>query len=389
MPRCSEALFRWRGVVAPVTSLLPDGRLFDMMMINLRMKFAKLSLAVLCSAALITNAGANSLTASLSNNLAAAKQFDAIAQKKMQYDQAAWNKASTNTAIYGRNQTAQLALAARDSTAIANQSAARVATLTQSLASAQALTAAPAPQPMAQVVPPAAAPAVQAIPPAPVAVAAAVPPTPQVTPAVQAVPPAPAAVPPTPTVAPAVKNVPPAPAPAAVPTIKPVTVAAQPAPVTTPAVNTPAQPVPPVKAAPQVAAPAPVTAPVTTAAQTATPASLPASVQTTAAPAAAPAPAYATQNDVNNRFSSLKNTVDSNKKEASAGIAGVGAMSNIPQITDSMAFGVGAGAATHDGESAVAVGFSGRASKNVIMKASVAADTQSGFTIGGGVLVGW
>ena len=97
----------------------------------------------------------------------------------------------------------------------------------------------------------------------------------------------------------------------------------------------------------------------------------------------------ALEQSTSSKFQQLRKEIDGNKKEASAGIAGVGAMANIPQITENMAFGVGAGAANHDGESALAVGMSARVSKNVVTKASIAADTQSGATIGAGVLVGW
>ncbi|MEG1210990.1 MAG: YadA C-terminal domain-containing protein, partial [Leclercia sp.] len=88
-------------------------------------------------------------------------------------------------------------------------------------------------------------------------------------------------------------------------------------------------------------------------------------------------------------FSKLKNDVDQNRKRASAGISGVAAMANIPQVIESQTFNVGAGVGTTDGESALAVGFSARAAQSVVVKASVSNDTQHNFVVGGGVAVGW
>lgn len=91
----------------------------------------------------------------------------------------------------------------------------------------------------------------------------------------------------------------------------------------------------------------------------------------------------------NAQFNSLKNQIDDNKRDANAGIAGVAAMANIPQVTQGARFSVGAGVGNRDGESAVAVGFSSRITDSVVGKASVAADTQSGFTVGAGVSYQW
>lgn len=88
-------------------------------------------------------------------------------------------------------------------------------------------------------------------------------------------------------------------------------------------------------------------------------------------------------------FSKLKHTVESNRRRASAGIAGVSAMANIPQVIQGQTFAVGAGVGTTDNESAVAVGFSARATEHVIVKASVSDDTQQNFVLGGGVSYGW
>uniref|UniRef100_UPI0028BD6D17 YadA C-terminal domain-containing protein n=1 Tax=Enterobacter huaxiensis TaxID=2494702 RepID=UPI0028BD6D17 len=88
-------------------------------------------------------------------------------------------------------------------------------------------------------------------------------------------------------------------------------------------------------------------------------------------------------------FGKLKSEVDENRKRASAGIAGVAAMANIPQVTNTQNFSVGAGVGTTDGENALAVGFSARATENVVVKASVSDDSQHNFVVGGGIAYGW
>jgi|GEM_PF-5457114 len=70
-------------------------------------------------------------------------------------------------------------------------------------------------------------------------------------------------------------------------------------------------------------------------------------------------------------------------------IAGVAAMANIPPVTSYQNFSIGAGVGNTDGESAVAVGFSARASQSVVVKASVSNDTQRNFVVGGGISYGW
>jgi autotransporter adhesin len=97
----------------------------------------------------------------------------------------------------------------------------------------------------------------------------------------------------------------------------------------------------------------------------------------------------ALEQSTNSKFSDLNNEVNDNRKRASAGIAGVAAMANIPQVIQGQTLSVGAGAGTTDGESAVAVGFSARATDHVVVKASVSDDTQQNFVIGGGVSYGW
>uniref|UniRef100_UPI001CE3CB14 YadA C-terminal domain-containing protein n=1 Tax=Leclercia sp. Marseille-Q4284 TaxID=2866582 RepID=UPI001CE3CB14 len=88
-------------------------------------------------------------------------------------------------------------------------------------------------------------------------------------------------------------------------------------------------------------------------------------------------------------FGKLKSQVEENRKRASAGIAGVAAMANIPQVIQGQTFAVGAGVGNTDGESALAIGASARATENVVVKASVSDDTQQNFVVGAGVSYGW
>ncbi|WP_333855218.1 YadA C-terminal domain-containing protein [Leclercia sp.] len=91
----------------------------------------------------------------------------------------------------------------------------------------------------------------------------------------------------------------------------------------------------------------------------------------------------------NKGFADLKRQIDDNKHEANAGIAGVAAMANIPQVTEGQQFSFGAGLGARGDEQAVAVGFSARLAPNVVTKASISTDTQDGFTMGAGVSYGW
>ncbi|EMD0829199.1 YadA C-terminal domain-containing protein [Morganella morganii] len=97
----------------------------------------------------------------------------------------------------------------------------------------------------------------------------------------------------------------------------------------------------------------------------------------------------ALEHNMNSRFSVLDNKINDNRKRASAAISGVAAMANIPQVTDTQRFTVGAGVGTTDSESALAVGFSARATESVVIKASVSTDTQSNFVVGAGASYGW
>lgn len=88
-------------------------------------------------------------------------------------------------------------------------------------------------------------------------------------------------------------------------------------------------------------------------------------------------------------FKDLKRQIDDNKKSADAGIAGVAAMAAIPQVLESQTFNVGAGVGSRSDQEALAVGFSARASQSTVIKVAVAADTNSQWTAGAGIAVGW
>ncbi|EOH1034856.1 YadA C-terminal domain-containing protein [Salmonella enterica] len=89
------------------------------------------------------------------------------------------------------------------------------------------------------------------------------------------------------------------------------------------------------------------------------------------------------------KFGALKSEVEQNRKRASAGIAGVAAMANIPQVTQGATFSVGAGVGNTDGESALAVGASARINDSWVVKGSVSNDTQHNFVVGAGASYQW
>lgn len=95
------------------------------------------------------------------------------------------------------------------------------------------------------------------------------------------------------------------------------------------------------------------------------------------------------ERQVNTGFSNLGKQIDKVEKKSNAGIAGVAAMANIPQVTEYQSFSVGAGVGYRDDQSAIAVGASARISQNTVGKLSVSADTQSGYTVGAGISYGW
>lgn len=95
------------------------------------------------------------------------------------------------------------------------------------------------------------------------------------------------------------------------------------------------------------------------------------------------------EQSTNRNFASLKKEVERNKKDTDAGIASVGAMASIPQVTEYQTFNVGVGIGSRHDQQAVAVGFSARASQNVVIKVSAASDTNSSWTLGAGAAIGW
>ncbi|WDR22530.1 tail fibers protein [Salmonella phage vB_SenP_UTK0002] len=95
------------------------------------------------------------------------------------------------------------------------------------------------------------------------------------------------------------------------------------------------------------------------------------------------------EKSTNQRFANMDKRIDENRKNASAGIAGVAAMANIPQVSQNSSFSVGAGVGSYDSEQGLAVGMSARFNENIVTKASVAATTQDDFVFGAGVSYEW
>lgn len=89
------------------------------------------------------------------------------------------------------------------------------------------------------------------------------------------------------------------------------------------------------------------------------------------------------------KFASIDKRLDETDRHIDAGLSGVAAMANIPQVTEYQTFAVGAGVGARGDQSAVAVGFSARATQNVVVKVSVAGDSQQKWTVGGGLSYGW
>lgn len=73
-------------------------------------------------------------------------------------------------------------------------------------------------------------------------------------------------------------------------------------------------------------------------------------------------------NTLNNHFSSLKNEVEDNRKDANAGIASAIAIASQPQVKTGDLMMVSAGAGTFNGESAVSVGTSFNAGTHTVLR---------------------
>ncbi|EIM6622201.1 YadA-like family protein [Salmonella enterica] len=95
------------------------------------------------------------------------------------------------------------------------------------------------------------------------------------------------------------------------------------------------------------------------------------------------------ESSTNKRFADIDKRVNENKKQAAAGTSSAMAMANIPQVTESQRFAIGAGVGGYDSQNAIAVGASFRASQNVVIKATVSDDSASNFGYGVGASIGW
>jgi len=95
------------------------------------------------------------------------------------------------------------------------------------------------------------------------------------------------------------------------------------------------------------------------------------------------------ERSTSSRFADIDKRIDDNKRSANAGIAGVAAMSNIPQVNGGARFSAGVGVGQRGNEQAVAVGFSSQLTDSVIGKVSVAGDSQQKWTVGAGLAVQW
>lgn len=97
----------------------------------------------------------------------------------------------------------------------------------------------------------------------------------------------------------------------------------------------------------------------------------------------------AMNNNTNQQFKSLRDEVDNNKKQANAGISGAMAMAGLPQVQTNKKVMFSAGAATYQGESALAVGASVNFNSNVIAKVSFSDDTANDMGASVGVGIGF
>lgn len=95
------------------------------------------------------------------------------------------------------------------------------------------------------------------------------------------------------------------------------------------------------------------------------------------------------ERNTSSRFAGIDKRIDENKRSANAGIAGVAAMSNIPQVNGGARFSFGVGVGQRGSEQAVAVGFSSQITDSVIGKVSASNDSQQQWTLGAGVAVQW
>lgn len=95
------------------------------------------------------------------------------------------------------------------------------------------------------------------------------------------------------------------------------------------------------------------------------------------------------QQQNNRQFADMGKRIDKVQDKANAGTATALAAAGIPQVTGEQRFSLGAAVGGYESENALAVGFSSRVSQNVVVKASVATDTQHGVGYNVGASVGW
>lgn len=97
----------------------------------------------------------------------------------------------------------------------------------------------------------------------------------------------------------------------------------------------------------------------------------------------------ALENRSNANFANIDKRINEVSKKANAGTSTALAAAGIPQVMESQKFSIGAATGGYEGEQAIAVGFSARVSTNVVIKASIATDSQQGFGYNVGAAIGW
>jgi trimeric autotransporter adhesin len=85
---------------------------------------------------------------------------------------------------------------------------------------------------------------------------------------------------------------------------------------------------------------------------------------------------------------SVQQSVNSIARKAYSGVAGATALTMIPEVDLGKTIAVGIGAASYQGYSAVALGFTARITNNVKIKGGVSSSS-AGYSVGGGVSYQW
>lgn len=91
---------------------------------------------------------------------------------------------------------------------------------------------------------------------------------------------------------------------------------------------------------------------------------------------------------LNRNFNDLRDKVERNNKDMKRGVAGAAALAGMPQVGQDEDFMVSTGVGHYKGETAVAVGASGRINSNVVVKGGVAF-TSGEAVVNGGVGIAW